>query len=920
MAPPHGDRLITLILLSACLLLGVAISAQARQVEQGQLHFNFIGEPLSDALEEIARLTRKDLIYDPALVANIHVYLRITSSDIDTLLRETLSGSGLDFIVLSSGTYVIVESTMVATPYGSLSGKVMDANTGFPLPNAHVLFADASGGTSTSQAGHFNLQRLEPGRQRMIVSYVGYEPLSIEIEIPPGSTVTEEIRMRPKPLESTPVIVSAHQPVLPSGGRGGAVTTLSEWLSGSRTADPVQHLSLFSGVQYGLPMTGLHLQGGDRGDHRFYLDGMPVYSPYSFGRLYSAFSPYALDRITVEKAGFGVASGSHIAGRIDASHDVANRRNNRSLFQIDPLFTNVRADFASSGEEYSRFHLMTAFRSTFWDRYRSGTLSGTLADWELIDPLTYGVLQGVAPDEHLFTTMATGSDVQYHDIHLAGRYEIDLYRALSFSLYHGENRFGSDLLARDVRSTQRKEVFSSEKWNSNNLMFQAAFDWLASPRLDASLQIGFSGSRLEHNYTLLPDETVRTTAPEQTDTRRLPLLTREARLSEAQRNRNRIGHFSARTDIRYVFSPRFRLESGLQVETVDSDLQVSDRFYLETHSRQESVHHGTWLDAVWQLPGDLQLRTGSRATLLTPSGTLYPEPRASLQLERTETAIGYWSIKLSGGLYRQFVNQFEITNPGPGSLIPNFTIWSHDSRSRQPKAWHAAISFLSEPGPLTTIRVETYLRQQTAAWITSYQNLMVDTTIDRFDLDSFAEQTRRTAYGAGITIHHLLHGGRLRLLAGYDYSVSRVDMERQFGRTLPAPWNEPHRVQARMIVRLHPDWTIVSGWQGIYGRSWAFRDSYYNFMLPHRFSSIGGFNFENPESDRLPAYHQLDLSLIYRRTLGLAGMETRLNLTNLMNRKNVLDWTLRPGPGNELEIVERTLPGFHPSMSLKIGF
>lgn len=156
-------------------------------------------------------------------------------------------------------------------------------------------------------------------------------------------------------------------------------------------------------------------------------------------------------------------------------------------------------------------------------------------------------------------------------------------------------------------------------------------------------------------------------------------------------------------------------------------------------------------------------------------------------------------------------------------------------------------------------------------------------------------------------------------MAGYDYSVSRIDMESRFGRTVPAPWNEPHRIQARTLWRFHPSFSAVFKWKTVLGRSWGFRQAYYDYLSAFE----GAFTFSNPEEDRLPPFHQLDFTLLFQPAASLPGLDLRLDLINLLNRRNVIDWYLVPSDpanpsGDELEIGERTLPGFYPVFTVQI--
>lgn len=913
-----------LVVLLELLLLPVYLFSQ--HIDSGLYSFDFNGVALSGALEDIANKTQADLIYDPDIIRGYSIYKRIQNMAVNEILATILRDTRLDYLILSSGTIVIVETVKKPPSYGSLSGKIVDANTGESLPGATVLLADASGGTVSNSTGHFNLNRLIAGTYQIIFSYVGYEPVKMNIEISPDRSEIERIPLRPRNVDFAPIIVTAHKSLLTNPNSTGEGTgILSDWETGSRSTSAIQSLTLFPGVQYGLPMTDLHLQGSQRSEHRMFLDGIPVYNPYSFGQIFSAFSPYSIGRVNVEKAGFDVTSGSLIAGKVSLSHDISNRNEEKVLVQIDPVNTNVKAVFDGTREDRDRFRLMTAFRSTFWNWYQDPVLSETIRNWDFVDPLTYNIFTNDENDDARFRSVRNESDIKYSDFHLASRFQADTYQSLYFSLYMGENAVNTDLLAMDDISPDHAYMFSRDSYEWDNLAAQISYDWLTSPRLDLQLQAAYSRNRLFHIYSMFNNDMIQSISHTETDSELFQTLAGNIESGGSQKDDNLISHFFTRADFNYAFSPSFNLGGGFQADRIYSRFNLTGFFYLPTLTSQESSLYSVYLNGHWMLPGNFQLTAGSRLTILSPSGALYPEPRAALQYDRTSSSIGYWSLRLAGGIYRQFINQFDITNVGPTSLVPDFTIWAHDSRIQQPKAYHASLSFLVEPTSSTSIKAESYMKLQPASYITSYRNLLTGREINRSGFDAFTEITNMYAYGGGIRLHQTILQSRIDFLLGYDLSISEINMDSQFGRVMPAPWNEPHRFQARVLGRIHNSFSVVANWQSILGRSWGFRQAYYDFMVPHNFTGAGQYDFLHPEGDRLKPFHQLDISFVYQRWIGVGNIETRLNLINVLNRKNTIDWNLHPVSANnhgrqEYEIRERQLPGFNPSVSFKISF
>jgi len=912
-----------------CLLFLLTIgnsNLQAQNHHSNRYSFDFRGESLTSVLEDIATKTSIDMIYDPKIVRGVTIYSRIQNKSVPNLLKDVLAKTDLDFLTLSSGTIVIVKEVNQKAAYGSYAGKVVDRSTGEPLPGATIMLADASGGTSAGPTGDFALNHLMTGYYKIIFSFVGYEAVSKTIHIKPNQHVRQKVTLDPKPVDFSPIVVTDHLPQLPGGSHNKkSINPDTPWEPTGRMHDAIRSLSLFSGVQYGLPMTDLHLQGGQRGEHRILLDGVPIYNPYSFGEMFSAFSPFAINKVDLYKAGYDVTEGSQIAGLINLEHDVDGITRDRAMIQADPLSLNLRGDLYFPGKENSDLKIMTAARSNYWDIYKEPRLQHTLQKWDKLDPLVTNLLINSRNDASLYRPSKHTSDVRFYDIHLASNYNIDSYKTLSSSFYIGKNYVNTDLLRHAPSSENLPQyLYARDEYKWNNFMGQISYNYLATSRLDLSTQISFSSNQLHHRYLIgtsstpsiphlgITANTVFADFQTAGATNQLP----------TQKNENNIKHFIVRSDGTYSVSPHFNLEAGLKADHVESRVSLADLFYLPTLSNQKSTLFSSYLNGIWRLGNYWKLVTGDRLTFENATAQLYTEPRVSIQVDRPKTIIGYWSARISGGLYRQFINQYQITNPGPTSLVPSFSVWSHAGSRKKPKAWHLASSFQLMPSQNTTLKLEFFYKWQPITYIVSYRNLQLGTTINRSQFSAFAETTKMRTIGAGFRLNQSFAASKIKLLFSYDYNYNKINMQSQFGKILPVPWNEPHRFQLRALWRITSGLTAVTKWQSIFGRAWGFRQSYYNYLYYHGSKSVGGYSFTHPEDDRLSPFHQLDFSLIYKPKLNFAHLNLRLDLVNVLDRQNTIDWSLQPVESgsnlNKYKIRKRTMPGFTPSLSVEV--
>jgi hypothetical protein len=97
-------------------------------------------------------------------------------------------------------------------PRGSavLTGTVVDAETGEPLPGVNVFIAVSMRGTATSPEGRFRLE-VPLGAQRLYVSSVGYESEARNLNLREPRVYTFEFKLTPAVVEGEEIVVEAER-------------------------------------------------------------------------------------------------------------------------------------------------------------------------------------------------------------------------------------------------------------------------------------------------------------------------------------------------------------------------------------------------------------------------------------------------------------------------------------------------------------------------------------------------------------------------------------------------------------------------------------------------------------------------------------------------------------------------------------
>lgn len=111
--------------------------------------------------------------------------------------------------VLVTGGFVFLLGAQSALATGTLKGRVFDKDTKDGLPGATVLVKGTSIGASTNLDGGYTIYNAPSGRQTIVVTYVGYRPISEEVNIADGQTVQKDFSLEATAVQGKVVVVTA---------------------------------------------------------------------------------------------------------------------------------------------------------------------------------------------------------------------------------------------------------------------------------------------------------------------------------------------------------------------------------------------------------------------------------------------------------------------------------------------------------------------------------------------------------------------------------------------------------------------------------------------------------------------------------------------------------------------------------------
>jgi hypothetical protein len=339
--------------------------------------------------------------------------------------------------------------------------------------------------------------------------------------------------------------------------------------------------------------------------------------------------------------------------------------------------------------------------------------------------------------------------------------------------------------------------------------------------------------------------------------------------------------------------------------------------------RPLALNQGVWrgalfADATTQVAPALFVDAGLRVTQLAV-GQSYAEPRLAVRGESRSPGTP-WSWRLSGGGYHQFVTQFDVATTMPVAFVPTMRFWlPADGQTPVAQAWHVASEAVWRPAPRWEVRADAYARWQPRLPLIDY-GVMFDAATSAAPIGANVIRAMRgSAQGVGVRAIHdarwQRHSWRTEL--AYDAGWATRRYPSRFGESLqPPPWLEPQRVLLATELTTSHGVRIGARARHIARRPWALRQAYYDLFGAAPGSS--GLPIDMPGAMLRPALVDVDIGAGWTRRMAGVTTEIAFQLSNALNRANVLDFGLRRADrGDGYTMVPRFLPGRQPALTVQ---
>ncbi len=126
----------------------------------------------------------------------------VTKSFIHSSYKTCLLGMVLVLLFLPAAAH---------TP-GSIKGKIINAQTGKPIPFVNIIIEKSLMGTTSDLNGNFVLNGIDAGRYTLAFSHIGFKAQKSDVQVESGKTVRLIVKLQPAAFNMEDLVITARRP------------------------------------------------------------------------------------------------------------------------------------------------------------------------------------------------------------------------------------------------------------------------------------------------------------------------------------------------------------------------------------------------------------------------------------------------------------------------------------------------------------------------------------------------------------------------------------------------------------------------------------------------------------------------------------------------------------------------------------
>jgi hypothetical protein len=719
----------------------------------------------------------------------------------------------------------------------AVKGFVYEKESGEPVIFTNVYLYKTTYGATTDVNGFFAIPGIPPGKYTLMVTYLGYDTLRMEIELAKGQQMTQKLFLQKGSYDIKGVNVIAESQEKTNEVRTSVITVTPKKINQIPTVGGVADLAQYLQVMPGVIFTGdqggqLYIRGGSPVQNKVLLDGMIVYNPFHSIGLFSVFDTDILRNADIYTGGFGAEYG----GRISSVMDITTRDGNKKRYSGKVDATTFGAKILFEGPIVKQKEDGKG-SSSFIISAKNSYLKET-------SKLLYSYID------------SAGLPFDYTDIY--GKISINSASGSKVNLFGF--RFDDKVHYREI---------SDFKW----VEYGGGLNFVVMPPKSSML---IEGTAAYSSYKIGLDVATDTSHPRTSS----------------------VNGFNIGLDFTY-FLKKGQLQYGIEVLGFQTDFSFYNTANREISQNESTTEFALYVKYKL-VAGKWIIEPSFRAHEYASLSNFSPEPRLSLKLNATKWfrikfAGGMYSQNLiSATSDRDVVNLFYGFLSGPDNLQSEFD--GKEIKHKLQKADHLILGFEFDLWKHLVLNIEGYYKY--FSQLTNLnRNKVFDDTPEYSDVDDVLKKDfiieKGDAEGLDVTLKYDYR--QLYIWVVYSYSfIHRYDgfdeyyphYDRRHNINLVGAWTFGKHLNWEINAR----WNLGSGFpftqtQGFY-ENITFSDG----INTDYTTSNGdiGIQYATINQGRLPYYHRLDITMKRRFELGPnSTMEISLGATNVYDRKNI---------------------------------
>jgi outer membrane cobalamin receptor len=314
------------ILLFLLLISGFSFSQDLSR----KITIKFKNSPIVDVLSEISEQGQIYFSYNPQIIPpEIKITLKATNAPIYEVLKKVLTQNGIDYLVIENQVVLRKQVVDKSQPEmkgilkpgkQTISGFIREKSTGEVLNGANIYVTDTTLGTTSNGYGFYSLT-LPAGKYHLVYSFIGF--LQKDEELILDKNITKSVELEEVKTEIKEVEISAIG--LSTDSRNNQLSelvfshrTLAQLPGFAGDLDIIRALQVVPGIQtFGDGSSLYYVRGGNSDQNLLMIDDVPVYNPSHLFGFFSAFSPDAINDVSIYKGDFPAKYGGRLSSVID---------------------------------------------------------------------------------------------------------------------------------------------------------------------------------------------------------------------------------------------------------------------------------------------------------------------------------------------------------------------------------------------------------------------------------------------------------------------------------------------------------------------------------------------------------------------------------------------------------------------------